>query len=61
MEWILLIGTMQEFSNGQILEYYKNNFEIFKKTRWSSILYMKKVKKLLEQIYDDNIIQKVPY
>ena len=66
---ILLKGTMQEFSYAQALEYYKDNFENFKKFN-QNILFekdgapahtSKKIKKLLEQLFGDNFIQNAPH
>ncbi len=66
---ILLKGTMQEFSYAQTLEYYKDNFENFKKINknlffeqdGASSHTSKKIKKLLEKLFGDNFIQNAPH
>ena len=65
---ILLKGTMQEFSYAQALEYYKDNFENFKKLNKNMFFEQdgasshtsKKIKKLLEELFGDNLIQNAP-
>ena len=66
---ILLKGTMTEFSYAQALEYYKEKYDEFKKE--NDVLYFeqdgatchtsKKVKKLLEKLFGDKIIQNAPH
>ena len=60
---------MKEFSYAEILEYYKDNFENFKKIN-QNILFgqnrapahtSKKIKKLLEQLFGDNFMQNAPH
>ena len=66
---ILLKGTMQEFSYAQALEYYKDNFENFKKLNKNMFFEQdgasshtsKKIKKLLEELFGDNLIQNAPH
>ena len=66
---ILLKGTMQEFSYSQALEYYKDNFENFKKLNKNIFFEQdgapshtsKKIKKLLEELFGDNFIQNAPH
>ena len=66
---ILLKGTMQELSNAQALEYYKDNFENFKKLNKNMFFEQdgasshtsKKIKKLLEELFGDNLIQNAPH
>ena len=60
---------MTEFSYAQVLEYYKEKYDEFKKE--NDISYFerdgltcytsKKVKKLLEKLFGDKIIQNVPH
>ena len=60
---------MQEFSYSQALEYYKDNFEDFKKqnknmflwTGWGLLTYIKKIKNLLKKLFGDNLIQNAPH
>ena len=66
---ILLKGTMQEFSYSQALEYYKDNFENFKKQNKNMFFEQdgatshtsKKIKNLLEKLFGDNLIQNAPH
>ena len=59
---------MQEFSYAQALEYYKDNYENFKNINkniffeqdGASSHTSKKIKKLLEELFGDNFIQKSP-
>ena len=59
---------MQEFSYAQALEYYKDNFESFKKLNKNMFFEQdgasshtsKKIKKLLEDLFGVNLIQNVP-
>ena len=65
---ILLKGTMQEFSYAQALEYYRDNYENFKKLNPNLFFEQdgapshtsKKIKKLLEKLFGDNFIQNAP-
>ena len=60
---------MQEFSYAQALEYYKDNFENFKKQNKNMFFEQdgaishtsKKIKKLLEELFGDNLIQNAPH
>ena len=66
---ILLKGTMQEFSYAQALEYYKDNYDNFKKINKNLFFEQdgapshtsKKIKKLLENFFGDNYIQNAPH
>ena len=66
---LLLKGTMQEFSYSQALEYYKDNFENFKKLNKNMFFEQdgasshtsKKIKNLLEKLFGDNLIQNAPH
>ena len=66
---LLLKGTMQEFSYSQALEYYKDNFENFKKQNKNMFFEQdgatshtsKKIKNLLEKLFGDNLIQNAPH
>ena len=60
---------MQEFSYSQALEYYKDNFENFKKQNKNMFFEQdgatshtsKKIKNLLEKLFGDNLIQNAPH
>ena len=66
---ILLEGTMRDFSYAQALEFYKENYEEFKKNNEN--LYFeqdgapchtsKKIKLLLENLFGDKLIQNAPH
>ena len=66
---ILLNGTMTDSAYAQTLEFYKENYEDFK--RQNENLYFeqdgasshtsKKIKVLLEKYFDDKLIQNAPY
>ena len=60
---------MQEFSYSQALQYYKDNFENFKKQNKNMFFEQdgasshtsKKIKNLLEKLFGDNLIQNAPH
>ena len=66
---ILLNGTMTDFAYAQTLEFYRENYEEFK--RQNENLYFeqdgaschtsKKIKALLEKYFDDKLIQNAPH
>ena len=65
---ILLEGTMRDFSYAQAIEFYKENYEEFKKNEnWyfeqdgASCHTSKKIKLLLENLFGDKLIQNAPH
>ena len=66
---ILLVGTMRDFSYAQALEFYKDNYENFKKQKenlyfeqdGASCHTSKKIKVLLEDFFGDYLIQNAPH
>ena len=66
---ILLNGTMTDFSYAQALEYYKENYEEFKKNNenlyfeqdGASSHTSKKIKVLIEKYFGDKLIQNAPH
>ena len=66
---ILLNGTMTDFSYAQALEFYKDNYEDFKKQNenlyfeqdGASCHTSKKIKVLLEKFFGDKFIQNAPH
>ena len=66
---ILLVGTMTDFAYVQALEFYKENYENFKKQNenlyfeqdGASCHTSKKVKTLLENYFGDKLIQNAPH
>ena len=66
---ILLEGTMRDFSYAQALEFYKENYEEFKKKNenlyfeqdGASCHTSKKIKLLLENLFGDKLIQNAPH
>ena len=66
---ILLEGTMRDFSYAQALEFYKENYEVFKKKNenlyfeqdGASCHTSKKIKLLLENLFGDKLIQNAPH
>ena len=66
---ILLVGTMTDFAYVQALEFYKENYENFKKQNenlyfeqdGASCHTSKKVKALLENYFGDKLIQNAPH
>ena len=66
---ILLEGTMRDFSYAQALEFYKENYEEFKKNNenlyfeqdGASCHTSKKIKLLLENLFGDKLIQNAPH
>ena len=66
---ILLDGTMRDFSYAQALEFYKENYEEFKKKNenlyfeqdGASCHTSKKIKLLLENLFGDKLIQNAPH
>ena len=65
---ILLEGTMRDFSYAQAIEFYKENYEEFKKKNenlyfeqdGASCHTSKKIKLLLENLFGDKLIQNAP-
>ena len=66
---ILLEGTMRDFSYAQAIEFYKENYEEFKKKNenlyfeqdGASCHTSKKIKLLLENLFGDKLIQNAPH
>ena len=66
---ILLNGTMRDFAYAQALEFYKENYENFKKLNenlyfeqdGASCHTSKKIKSLLENMFGDKLIQNAPH
>ena len=66
---ILLNGTMSDFSYAQALEFYKENYENFKKQNenlyfeqdGASCHTSKKIKSLLKNLFEDKLIQNAPH
>ena len=66
---ILLNGTMRDFAYAQTLEFYKENYENFKKKNenlyfeqdGASCHTSKKIKVLLEKLFGDKLIQNAPH